>query len=269
MEIRDVARFPVEEVSRVAEVRRGATRLARQLGFGPADAERAAIVATELATNTVKHGSGGELLLRVARNGAGAALEVLALDRGPGMRDIGACLRDGYSTAGSPGTGFGAVTRLASTFEIYSAPGNGTVVLAHICDGSSRSPTPSRSAPFTVSGICLPKAGEEISGDAWACHEEPSRLVLLVADGLGHGPSAAEASVHATEVLRRHPGLPPHSMLERAHQALRSTRGAAVAIAEVDVPHRVVRFAGVGNIVGVVEADTAHHMVSHGGIVGH
>ena len=40
------------------------------------------------------------------------------------------CLTDGYSTAGTPGTGLGAVRRLANEFDIYSAPGEGTIVMA-------------------------------------------------------------------------------------------------------------------------------------------
>jgi hypothetical protein len=58
-------------------------------------------------------------------------------------------------------------------------------------------------------------------------------------------------------------------MVEFAHGALRSTRGAALAVADLDLA-REVRYAGIGNIAGLVS--TSHdtrHMVSHPGIVGH
>ena len=59
---------------------------------------------------------------RVWNPGRAARLDVLALDRGPGMSDVDRCLADGYSTAGSPGTGLGAIGRLADQFDIYSSP---------------------------------------------------------------------------------------------------------------------------------------------------
>ena len=57
---------------------------------------------------------------------------MLALDKGPGMADVARCLRDGYSTAGSPGNGLGAVARLSSFFDVYSNPRTGTALLARL-----------------------------------------------------------------------------------------------------------------------------------------
>src|SRR5690606_24646577 len=60
------------------------------------------------------------------------------------------------------------------------------------------------------------------------------------------------------------------SVIDAAHAALRSTRGAAMAIAELRHAERVVRFAGVGNIAASIHD---HHqtwnMVSYNGTVGH
>src|SRR4029450_7163213 len=76
------------------------------------------------------HAGGGELLLQKLGSDDSSSIELLAIDRGPGMTDVSRCMSDGYSTGGTQGTGLGAVRRLASEFEIYSAPGEGTVVLA-------------------------------------------------------------------------------------------------------------------------------------------
>ena len=89
-----------------------------------------AIAATELANNLLLHAGGGELLIQTLGPTIRPRVELLAIDRGPGMSDVARCLTDGYSTAGTPGTGLGAVRRLASEFDIYSAPGEGTVVMA-------------------------------------------------------------------------------------------------------------------------------------------
>ncbi len=50
-------------------------------------------------------------------------IEIIALDKGPGIADVAASLRDGYSTAGTMGGGLGALSRLSDTFEIYTQPG--------------------------------------------------------------------------------------------------------------------------------------------------
>src|SRR5262249_15768002 len=156
--------------------------------------------------------------------GGCAGIEVLALDRGPGMADVGRCRRDGFSTAGTPGTGLGAIARLSAVAGGYSPPPGGTAGPAPPGGGGG----PRRAGPRGGGGV-------EVGGDAWAVTSEGGRALLLVADGLGHGPLAAEASRAAARVFRENPGLGPAGVLQAAHQALRGTRGAAVAVAELDL----------------------------------
>jgi hypothetical protein len=102
------------------------------------------------------------------------------------MEDIERSRQDGFSTAGSQGNGLGAIARLSDSHEIYSARGLGTVVMARICCGH----LPSGIHPvagFDTGAICVPKTGEEVSGDAWIAHPRPGGLRLIVTDGLGHG----------------------------------------------------------------------------------
>ena len=121
----------VKESSQVAEARQRVTGLARGIGFNETDTGRVALAVTELATNLVKYATNGALVSRVVSQIDGSGVEILALDTGPGMANVTECLRDGYSTTGSPGTGLGAVLRLSSLSEIYSAPGKGTAMLTH------------------------------------------------------------------------------------------------------------------------------------------
>ena len=102
--------IPVQDQSQVAEARREAAETAERHGFGGADSGRVALVATELATNLVKHGKGGEILIGTYEDGEGGGIELLALDRGPGMPNLALCLEDGYSSAGTSGRGLGAVS---------------------------------------------------------------------------------------------------------------------------------------------------------------
>jgi len=260
-------RLHVRESSAVAEARREVTDLARAVGFDASGIGRVALVATEAATNLVKHTPQGQLLARAFDRDGVAVIEILALDQGPGIANIGESLRDGYSTAGSPGTGLGAIKRLSDEFDIYSIPGKGVALLAQLW--SRRPPSGNRPAPLEVGAVCLPKPGEEACGDAWAVEWRGDHCVILVADGLGHGADAAAAAMAAVNALRTHPQLAPAALIEFAHGALRSTRGAALAVADLDLA-REVRYAGIGNIAGVLHApDDARHMVSHSGIVGH
>src|SRR5689334_2888394 len=136
MEMTTHASCVVVDRSQVGAARQEATRAAAGLGFDETDAHRVGLVATELASNLVKHtrGIGGALLIRSGK-GAVPEVELIAIDRGPGMRDVVQSLVDGHSTTGSPGTGLGAVTRLADDFDVFSQPNAGTAVLARLRRG--------------------------------------------------------------------------------------------------------------------------------------
>ena len=117
--------LPVQDATQIGAARRLAVTAAGALGISEVEAGEVALVATELATNLVRHAGGGELLVRPLTRGGDAGLEIVALDRGPGMADVGEALRDGYSTAGTKGAGLGAVRRLSDRFEVVLDTGRG------------------------------------------------------------------------------------------------------------------------------------------------
>jgi anti-sigma regulatory factor (Ser/Thr protein kinase) len=243
--------------------RQHATKLAHTLGFNETRAGQAALVASELATNIAKHAHDGQILIQDITAGERRGVEVLALDRGPGIPPH--ALRDGYSTAGSLGAGLGAVQRQADQFEIFSQSGSGTIAVARLWASFDV-------APPSVSGVSVAKRGEGVCGDAWGCHLHPAdgRLVCIVVDGLGHGPLAAAAAAAAMRVFGDRALLAPPDLLVEIHQALRTTRGAAVAIAVVDRERQVLRFAGLGNIAAsIIAADRSRQsLASHNGTAG-
>ncbi|HEU4699311.1 MAG TPA: anti-sigma regulatory factor [Gemmatimonadales bacterium] len=267
----------VEDPSQVGEARRVAVALALALGFAEAERSDIAIVVTEAATNLVRHGGGGRVLLQPTPTGPGG-LELLCLDRGPGMANFAECLRDGYSTAGTPGNGLGAIARLAHDFDAYSRPGLGTALLCRFRLGEGEADArsvPRAAVPRSPTGVVsLPIAGETHCGDSWAVARTEAATLVLVVDGLGHGP---EAEVAAEEAVRLfHDGvragqLAPAPLLDRVHRGLRATRGAAAAIAALRPDDDALRYAGIGNIAAVVAAPGARlrHLVSHSGILGH
>jgi hypothetical protein len=118
--------------------------------------------------------------------------------------------------------------------------------------------------------VSLPKKDEVVCGDTWAVAEDGSRTLLLVADGLGHGPSAGKAAGVAVRVFRDNVSHDPAEVLHRIHQALGSTRGAAVGLAELQPDLQLIRFAGVGNIAATILANgSTRSLVSHNGTLGH
>jgi len=267
--VRSSLAIAITDDSRVAQARRCAVTMAAELEFGVPDTGRVALVATEAATNLSKHARQGELIIGASNNG----VEILAVDKGPGITNLDQCMRDGYSTAGSPGTGLGAIRRVSSSFDIHSVPERGTALVSHIQPGQphAKQNGSTHGRVLDVSSICIPQNGEEVSGDSWAVMQKASCALMMAVDGLGHGPEAARASAEAVRTFDNSSGRSPLEMMEAIHGALRPTRGAAVAIAEADAERRIVNYVGVGNIGGVIQSpgQQARQMVSHHGIAGH
>ncbi len=256
----------VRDESQVAEARRIAVALGGSLGFDEGDKGRVAIVATELSTNLIKHGGGGEILLSAIDDDQGPAVECMALDKGPGIPDVGAAMRDGHSTAGTPGNGLGAVARQSQVLDIYSYRGAGSAVLARVYRDDL---APAALAEAETGVVNLAKPGEEACGDAWSVRNNADGLGLMVVDGLGHGPLAATAAHVAVRVYEAAAEISPQ-LIERMHQALRPTRGAAASIAYLPRGGDSLFFIGVGNVAGViVSGDETRRMVSYNGTLGH
>lgn len=267
MEIALNFKMEITDRSQVSEARYQVERITEGLQFNEVDAGSVTIMVTEMTKNLCKHASRGELIVQTIGFHGLLGIELLSLDKVPGMSNPSECLRDGYSTKGTPGTGLGALVRLATTFDVYTAAGNGTALLVRFLPKTMKTDIPP--TEIELGALCLPQPGEGVSGDNWAVLNRQGTTLIMVSDGLGHGPLASEASREAVLAFRRNPHAPPVTMLEKIHLALRGTRGAAVAVAEVDWVRSVVRFAGVGNISGViVTSGTERHMVSHYGIVG-
>ena len=266
MEVSAHHRLHVGDASGPGEARRLASALAKSLGFGETDVGRVGIIVTEVATNVVKHAGGGELLLHGLGIDGARGLSVLGLDRGPGLANLADAMRDGFSSTGTPGTGLGAIRRLATLFDAYSQPGVGAALLATVWP----SPPVEDPSGLVSGGINVAHDGETVSGDAWLIRPSPQRTIVLLADGLGHGAGATQAAEAAAAVFRQHAALSPAALLERVHAALRATRGAAVGIAEIDRDKEVLRFAGIGNTAGTIFADgVTRSVVSLHGTAGH
>jgi len=256
----------VADPSHVSACRLAAQRMAHELEFDETRAGRLSIAVTEAVTNMVRHGGGGTLAARGLAAGPAVGIEVLAIDSGPGMADFEAHARDGFSSAGTAGTGLGAMRRLADGFDVYTGAGRGTLLRMVFWNREGAVEDPD----YEVGVVSVPKRGETVCGDAWGMALADGGATFLVADGLGHGPEASRAASAAVDVLHSHPEYAAVRLLEATHARLRPTRGAAVAIMRQQEGEAELSFAGVGNISGtIVDGQARRTMLSHNGIVGH
>lgn len=271
--MRDAAtsvRVTMDEASQIGRARRAALTMASELGINADVAANIGLVATELATNLVRHAHDGAIMLRSLTESQRRGVEILAVDKGPGIRDVGAAMRDGYSTAGTAGTGLGAVRRISSEFDVYSAVDTGTVLMVRLWEPSVSRPRATVDESFAIGAVSVPMPGESECGDGWLVEQRDAAVLVAVVDGLGHGHEAAVASHEALRVVRGLPDLSPADMVQAANGPLRATRGAAIAVAKIDRRSSTVTFAGIGNIVGtIVGAASTKSLASHSGIVGH
>jgi serine/threonine-protein kinase RsbT len=112
----------------IVRVRQAVRRWAVELGFSLVDQTKIVTAASELARNTVNHGGGGGVRLEMIRQEARRGLRLVFEDKGPGIPDIEAAMRDGYTSGGGLGLGLGGARRLSSEFDIWSRVGEGTRV---------------------------------------------------------------------------------------------------------------------------------------------
>ena len=254
----------VDDNSQVGAARRNAARIAELTALQETDRGKVAIIATELANNLLRHSSGGEVIIRRHTTSFSDGVELLAIDRGPGMADVSKCLADGFSTGGTAGTGFGAIRRLSTEFDVYSSVPAGTVIVSRITTTVS-----SAVSQVQWGVVCVPLRGETMSGDNWGIVEKDGVVSVMLVDGLGHGPLAAKAADEALQVFDQQPLRLPGEMLNHAHGKMRATRGAAMAIAHRKPGGGTLKYAGVGNISGTLDGNgESRGLFSHNGTVG-
>jgi anti-sigma regulatory factor (Ser/Thr protein kinase) len=255
----------ITDRSCIGEARRLSCQIAARARLTDAESSPVPLIVSELATNLLLHAHGGEVLMRLLPADSGRGIEVIAVDRGPGMADVQRCIADGYSTGRTRGCGLGAVRRQSTDFHIYSNQPGGTVVLSRVLGSTEKL---RRKAEFSVISVAAPNETE--CGDAWQVRQLDGRLYVLVADGLGHGPLAALAADEAARVFTENLYDSPVGYLEAAHSALRTSRGAAIAAVDVELGSRRLNFAGVGNIASTLvrSSGATQPLMSYNGIVG-
>ena len=273
----DMRWLRVEDASAISACRSAGVALAARLRFPAPRIDEIALAVTEAASNLHKHARQGSLLVRISRDADPPGIELVTIDAGPGLRDAGAALRDGHSTAGTLGIGLGAIRRLADFYDLYSAPGHGTVLVTRFWPAR-------REVTVRCAGLTRPMTGEDECGDNFGAATTSSpgtgagaagtgtagggTVTGVLCDGLGHGPLAAAAAGAAIAAVLEDTTPGPATLVERAHNRMGHTRGGAIGVVQVTGTTAV--FAGLGNVSATILADGSRKsMLSVPGIAGH
>jgi len=232
--------FVIDDAS-LTLVRDSIRQAAAGAGVANELAERAALVASELGRNHLRHARAGRIAVRSITRGEHRGLELVAVDRGPGVLDMAAAIDALPRAVGTLGVGIGSVRRLSSEVDFDVRVGEGTHVRARFFD---------REAPRRreVGIYGRPHEDEKVSGDHARVHRADDALVLAVCDGLGHGPMARDASMAAMHVFDQHHDESPSDILEACHRSLGDTRGVVMSVCRVCEDAGTVEISSVGNI---------------------
>jgi len=139
MELRD-KRLSIQNDMDVARAVLQTGRFCAVLGFDKSRGQMVATAVSELANNIIKYASRGEVILRCVTKGASTGVEIIAEDRGPGIKDLELALKDHFSSSGTLGLGLPGVKRMMDEFEIESEPDRHTRVTLRmwLCGDSTR-----------------------------------------------------------------------------------------------------------------------------------
>jgi len=261
MEVTSAEWVSITDESSVGEARRRSLLVAQRLGFDETRSGELTLLATESSRNVLLHGGGGQIVISAMKSEGRQVAQILAMDQGAGIANLAQAMTDGYSTAGTMGGGMGAMKRMATALEVFTGR-HGTILLLEVGEAAK----PDR---LHIAGLAVPYPGERLCGDAWTFHQSGERMVVLLADGLGHGRDAAEAAQEAIAAFRKRQDLAPGQILGHIHDALKKTRGAVAAVAEIRPDQGALTYAGIGNIAAtVISGGKSRSLVSHNGTLG-
>ncbi len=242
--------------------------MAIAIGFDEKSAEEIVLVASELASNVVRHAGGGTLTLAPLAGGAGIQIE--SEDRGPGIADVDSAMADGFSTAGSLGYGLGTVNRFVDDLDIATVQGDGCglhVLARRWIRDSAGFATP---CPLAFGVATRPRLGSAVNGDAFVVKRWGQSALVGVIDGLGHGRLAHEAAQVARQYVDTHFDRPLDLVFKGTARACVSTRGVVMALIRFDWAQSTFAFGSVGNVEArLFGVPKPASLVGRRGVLGH
>jgi anti-sigma regulatory factor (Ser/Thr protein kinase) len=248
--------LPMRDAASLSELREEVRRVGVAAGLSPVELERMAVVATELGSNQLRHASFGEVAVRPVMRGDIPGIEIVAADTGPGIPEPEEALLDKQKVSGSLHAGLAAVLRLSDEVDFDIRLQEGTCIQAR-----KFTRPPLRRREYGILG--RPCSGEEISGDDACFLGASNGYLAALADGLGHGDEAREASSRGIASVLERTELPLPDVLQQVGTSLDGTRGAALLLTRVDESRGVLGYSGAGDVLGEVTSGALHHRL-HG-----
>lgn len=225
------------------------------------------IIVAEMASNLVKHGGGGHILVKIFQEQDAEGIEIISIDNGPGMTDVTKMMPDGISTKNTLGLGLGTIKRLSDIFQVYTLKNWGTVVLSR--KFKKEPGAHAKRSKAEIRSVVVPKPGEEFCGDGFYTVSTRDHLKLFLGDGLGHGPDAAKAVQEAGIAFMDCPDLYPPDILRFINTAVRKTRGLVGTVAVFDHKLEKWELCGVGNISTRIHSPSlSKNYMAYNGIIG-
>lgn len=246
---------------------------ARRMGFSDAAREDMALVAAEMISNQIKHAE-GKGMLQIWQQ-PGPALDIVAMDYGPGIKNIQTASQDGFSTTNTLGKGLGSIARLSDESAVYSIPRNGSreqkwhgaLFWARFNLHDQKQPQRNGAAQARAAVFTRALSDDRYNGDRVVFDLDQEQLRWMHFDGLGHGAEAQQVTNHLENLLpQSHTPSELFSVLDRR---LMSTRGAVAILGEIDCRERRGRLLGVGDMSAQLVLDDEPQTVSFApGILG-
>jgi anti-sigma regulatory factor (Ser/Thr protein kinase) len=229
-----------------------ARALAQRLGFTGAEVAHLVTATAEIAGNVWRHAGGGRVQLDQVEELVRVGIAVTATDEGPGIPDVEAAMREGWSSVGSMGLGLPGARRLMDEFRVASRPAGGTTVTM---TRWRQKAGPEPGLPL-VDWAAAP-AVAPVGRQALVSHFRGGVLLAVVA-GLGGEPEADMAADVAGSILERHASESPIALVERCHAALGAGRGVAIGLASLSGLASRVTWLALGGVgVALMRAGAA------------
>lgn len=265
----DEVTLSVAEPGDASHARERVRQMGHGIGFQPRAVEELVLVVSELSSNLVRHGGGGELVLSPHLDQSGPGITIEARDGGPGIKNIDEAMADGFSTGGSLGYGLGTVNRLMDEVEVISPAANNRGTVVTCCRRVPCQDVRPGPLPLEVGVAARPYPGEKVSGDAYFVKSWGTRLLVAVMDGLGHGKHAHQAGAKAREYVERHFESPLEALFQGTSHNCRGTRGVVMAVVRIDWARKEMEHASIGNVeTRLFGVSDPPGMISRRGILG-
>lgn len=262
MGIMEKIRTKIMERHQIFSVKRDIAKFAKDIGFSDKEVDEISIAVIELGENLIAHDTiEGEIIYSSFEEGKKKGIEIISIDKGPGIASIEAVMEDGYSSKKSLGIGLGAVKRMMSLLSIESTVQNlqtpinfrenlpGTKIIARKIIEPKEKEICRLSKKTTFSVFTRSKLGEIYNGDNYILKNFENRTLFGVIDGLGHGEGASTASNMARVSILEHFSEELDVIVELLHNKLRKTRGVALSLGLIDHELNIIKYVGIGNVL--------------------